>query len=537
MARYDVIAYDADGNTLSEGDVITADLDGVYAQNGIVKWYPAADTGVRGSLYRWDGSTYVQLYETDGDGSAFVVPGGSGPDRITVVSCTTDEIEFSCEWDAWDIDTGYLATPGIGYRDFHSPGPGLNYEQSTATPKYITETRLVKTSILRRGREGVFLGYHSDPRVGPLSTQLPGTHNTSGYDYNNATDWGEREFQCSGGAHAYVAFSSAGVSGFHPDFGADAIWGSSAGGANYATARHLWLGIDDPTSPPYDQAAYISHQHAGFPSEQTTGPWWVGVLRAENATTYPWCFYMTLRQRQQVGSYQFSPSARGQTTINYANEAHDAANVPYRTMCFIGAFAYTSADLTAEPTAALQAAVANRANDDFELSGQADIGVSTTTIGEVRNRMIRSLESATPTCFANRRFVAHREDVELTDFAERSPDASTRRFTVRDTFPGTTTIHTVDLKEIHTVIEVVVAYPKRGAFRTSGTSRPILELNDIIRADFQLMRETVGVRGFHQLEQDGINAAVTGEEWSVEQGTACVYSILRLPVMYREDPL
>ena len=520
MATYDVIAYGAAGTPLNKGDVITgADVTSVYMQNGIVKYtYEAA--GPTGRLYRWDGSAYTQATGTDGDYSYFVTNTGNSVlcDRITVVECTTDEVELAYQWDTWSTGTTTVA-----YRDWVGAG-SRNFPDSSATPKYITETVLTKTVIMKRGREGVFMGWHSDPRVGPFALQIPAQ--------NNNTDWGEREFGTGSGNR--VSFASSGNSALHPDWGADARWG---GAGVYPTNRHWWAGIDDATYGDYDDAAYIALQDAGFPAEQTTGPWWIADLPSDNATTRPFCRYIVMRQRLECAAFQFSAGAYGQTVIHFVNEANDASGVPYRTMIFLGAFLYTSDDLSAEPTATLKASVANRAHaTDFELSGQAEVALTTTTIGAVRDRMISTLEAATPTVLSHRKFRAHRENLELTDFAEKAAHAALRVFTIRDSFPGTVTVSTVDLREIRTVIEVVVAYPRTANYRDSSTSKPILELADVMRADLKLLREKVGLIGYAALERDGINACVLDEEVSVVDGAACSYLVLRLPTMYRESP-
>jgi hypothetical protein len=535
MARYDVIAYGPNGTRLNKGDVITGDANiiATYVENGIVKYvtgelYP--DGGSQcGWLYRKytpDGEYLRVTSAAEGDWSWFVTSGQLGTcDRIRVVTCTTDEVELAYEWDAWELDGDYPGFEnGVLYRDWES---GVNYAEGAVAPnyKYITETHLVKTVIMRRGREGVFLGWHSDPRVGPLNAQLSNDNRL------NDNSWGEREFG-DGGGNA-VVFSSAGVEAHHPEWGADARWG-----VLYPQDRHIGLGIDDPTYGVYANADFIALQPAGFPAHQETGPWWFASIHVNNAVgTFPFVRYGVLRQRMETIGSQFSASAQGNALVHLYVESHDAANIPFRANFFLGAFPYVTPDMASEPTLAIKAAVANRAHaTDFELSGQAEIGTSTTTISQVRDVMIRALEEADPLCFTNRRFVHHREDVELTDFAEKSPHAATRRFTIRDVMPGTTTINTADLREIHTVIEVVVCYPKTGAFRTESASRPILNLNDVIRSDLFVLRNTIGLRGYPALERDGINACVTDEQWSVEQGDACVYSVLRLPTMYREDP-
>jgi hypothetical protein len=379
---------------------------------------------------------------------------------------------------------------------------------------------------MRRGEEGVRLAWHSSPLVGPLDTQIP--------EYNNATDWGEREFQLGVGIR--VVFASTGESTLHPDWGADSRWG-----VVYPTIRHWWPGIDDQNGPPYDEAAYVALQPDGFPAEQETGPWWVGALHNLNGSTYPFCVYMVFRERLEFGSFQFSAGAYGQPTLHFANVSHDAANVPHRTMVFIGAFPYTSASLADEPTTTLRAMVANRANDDFELSGQAELEPDTTTIADVRDTMSDALVAASPIVITGGRFKPHREDVDFRTFCETTPLAAFRRFSIRDTFETEGPfVSSPDYREMHTTLVCEVAYPAQNGFAyrdDAAAGRPLLDLHDVIRSDLHVIRSTIGVRGYHALERDGINAAVTGEDWTVDVGDACVYSVLKLRTMYREDPL
>lgn len=534
MGRYDVIVSTTNGARLDKGSVVTgSDRVNTILYNGIVKYTygelaSSGGGGQVGWLYRWNTSTstYDRAFSAnDGDWSWWVTPNTNLCDRITVVQCTTDEVELAYEWDNWRYDSGYLGGAlGVPYRDWSNT---LNYAEGAVNPNYklIASGRVVKTVVMKRGREGVFVGWHSDPRVGPLDSQIP--------TRNNETSWGERELGTGG--FNVVVFSSAGVEAHHPDWGSDARWG-----ALYPTARHVWLGIDDANYPPYDAANYVALQPAGFPAEQETGPWWVGDLHSMNATTFPWCRYIVLRQRMETVSTQFSSTANGNSFVHFVNEPHDAANVPYRTVVFLGAFPYVSPSLSAEPTAALKAAVANRAHPtDFDLSGQAELAPETTTIAEVRDTMISAVEDASPTVLTNRAFTTHREEVNFRTFCESAPSAALRRFSIRDTFEHDGPfVSSPDYREMHTTLECVVAYPKQGAYRDdSATGRPLLDLQDVVRSDLHVLRTTIGVRGYAALETDGVNAAVIGEDWAVDDGDACIYSVFRLRTMYREDPL
>jgi hypothetical protein len=156
----------------------------------------------------------------------------------------------------------------------------------------------------------------------------------------------------------------------HPEWGADSAWG-----ADYGTRRHAWSGIDDPTYSTYALAGYIAAQNAlrpstcdDYPSEQTTGPWWVADLHYENATTIPFCRYIVFAERLEVASWQFDTASYGATVVHFVNESKDDTGNYRDYQLFLGAFPYTSPyDLTTaagraqEPTALLKSTIARKA--------------------------------------------------------------------------------------------------------------------------------------------------------------------------------
>jgi len=342
--------------TLVTGSVVTGstDISALVLQNGLVqvKFTPA--NGVYCHLFRWTGSAYTRAVEESRGDWCYFVQDPPAPDLVRVIEAGPDLIELAVEWTTYTL-------PGSGIPYFDSSN-ALNYAEGQVLPNYkrITSTKLIKSVILKRGREGFELGYHTEPRVGPYAKNIPA--------HNNESDWGERELGPLSGVA--VGFSSANVTVRHPE-----------------ALTHAYYGIDDPAV-------------AGG-AEQTTGPWWVGGLHSANATTFPFCNYVALRQRLETGSWQFAVGQSGHIVVHYVNEASDSAGVPYRTMVFIGCFPYTSPyDLTtvggraSEPTTALRHKVANRCPLDFEETGNAeDNGAETMTAASVRDERGAAVEA------------------------------------------------------------------------------------------------------------------------------------------------
>lgn len=344
------------GALLVEGDVITgsSNMSAIVAQNGLVQVKFTPNNGIYCHLFRWNGSSYQRAVEELRGDWCYFVQDPPTPTLIRVIESTPERIELAVEWTTYTL-------PGSGIPSFDVSN-ALNYAEGQVSPNYkrITSTTLIKSVVLKKGREGFELGYHTDPRVGPYAKNIP--------SHNNESDWGERELGPLSGVA--VGFSSANVTVRHPE-----------------ALTHAYYGIDDPA--------------AAGGAEQATGPWWVGGLHASNATTFPFCNYVVLRQRLETGSWQFAPSQSGHIVVHYVNEASDSAGVPYRTMVFIGCFPYTSPyDLSTvggranEPTAALKSRLTSRIPLDFEEVGNADDnGVEFMTAASVRDELIAAVEA------------------------------------------------------------------------------------------------------------------------------------------------
>jgi len=311
---------------LKTGDVVTDsdDIDALVVENGYIQVLlePATIAEQRGAAMfkRWNGAEYqYALDPAYGDYTYFTNTPQTRPTQVTVIEATELRAELAVEWPVYSLVDASTFPDGIPYRDWDN---GLNYAQGQSNPnwKYITSTRLVKTIIVKRGDEGYFLGYHSDPLVGPVASRIP-TDNTE-------TTWGERELGL--GINWVRVFSSAGISRSNPEQGG-----------------HSGLGIYDPVS-------------LGG-AQQAEGPWWVGALPDQEEAASGVCTYAVLRQPLQILDYQFGADANGTIVCLNVNEARDDSNVPYRTMLFFGSFPYEVNDMAAEPTGGLRGTVARKA--------------------------------------------------------------------------------------------------------------------------------------------------------------------------------
>lgn len=113
-----------------------------------------------------------------------------------------------------------------------------------------------------------------------------------------------------------------------------------------------------------------------------------------------------------------------------------------------------------------------------------------TTPGAIRDRMSVLVTGITPTVHAGQKFLAHRHQEPLRDWAEANPTSCLRRFTVRsegDTSQAAVTDHVVE--RVEETILVEVAYPTD--WRHGGTQ--LLGLDDVINADAVRIEAAIGV--------------------------------------------
>lgn len=312
---------------LKTGDVITGDDQrGVVVQNGVVRVTFPTLSGHLGahSLDRYDGSDWVSvLGVTYGDRLLWINEFETDPDRTVVIRATDDVVEWAVIWDAHTINR----------QDYWHDG-SVVYPQSSASPKTITTARLIKVMCVKRGGEGYFLGVRTYPRTDPQN--FPDGN-------NDLAAYNDRSFGAEGhpGLGSRVAFSSNNVTARHPNTTSD-------GNGAY----HQWLGIDDPSG--------YSGQHANYPAEQTTGPWWVADIPPAGTDL---CRYIAFEHRLEVGSLQYAAGQNGSLVVVGINDEEEFAvdGRPKRYQVFLGAFPHEVTDISAEPTASLRNTVARKA--------------------------------------------------------------------------------------------------------------------------------------------------------------------------------
>lgn len=328
------------GVTLPAGTVVTG-----AALRDIVMWgertrvtYRARTPDVQRGCHMLEvlaGGEWIEAMEADqADWSYFVVSLTSLYDRATVVEASDDAVEV-----AWQYNAHSFTNTPIPYRDWNN---GINYSQGAVNPNFktITSTKLIKTIRVQRGEPGYYVGYHSDPRVGPHGSQIPAQ--------NNETAWGERELGLSGGSAA--AWASTGRIARWPAWADDVDGRWTAAGLQATANKVWWPGIDDATYAPYNSSAWISTQQAGFPAEQATGPFYVCDIHYSK----PVAKILAMRQRFEVGGWKVG--TYGGIVLHHTNEAHAPTGVPYRHQAFIGGVHYapdSSSAFANEPRAGI----------------------------------------------------------------------------------------------------------------------------------------------------------------------------------------
>ena len=113
-----------------------------------------------------------------------------------------------------------------------------------------------------------------------------------------------------------------------------------------------------------------------------------------------------------------------------------------------------------------------------------------TTPGAIRDRMSVLVTAITPTVHAGQKFLAHRHQEPLRDWAEANPTGCLRRFSVRSVGDTTQALVTsTQLERVEESIVVEVAYPLD--WRHGGTQT--LALDDAIQTDAVRIEAAIGV--------------------------------------------
>ena len=365
IARSRVSLTGSGGAALSTGDVVTGEtaIRDIVFQHATAKITFEATEGTTDQAaahHLWidarDGNGFAPCFDPAyGDWTFCVGPFDVAPDSATVIESNSDVAEVAFEWTNFDMRSD-LYPSGIPFIDYVGVA---NFPESTALPNYkrITHTRFVKTLRFEAGRNGYFVGYHTDPYVCPQPKLL-----RSSAAANRDSDYGEREMGTGGGTA--VAWSSAGSTWVsrHPGWGQKSEWTAAVSAVGAISNRIAWMGLDDPRTGIWADAAVIATQIPGFPNTQSTGPFYVADIHATRA----FARYIVVQKCLQIGIWQFATDQRGYQVVHYVNEHHDARGMPYRFQMFIGAEPHTADSSSAfanEPTATIRATIAARATD------------------------------------------------------------------------------------------------------------------------------------------------------------------------------
>lgn len=312
-----------------------------------------SDAGQQGTihLYTKEGGEWVQsLSEQYGNWGYFYSSVSRVCDEIEIVENSDAAVEITMRWNDFALGAN------VALRDYTG---ALNYAQGAVNPNWKTISTLTQVTLSVRveaAYQGVFLGWHSIPKLGPESYGLLEDPDV----YNESTDWGEREFGTGSGSS--VIWSSAGHVSRFPAWALDAKWATAEATLGAIDNHTAWVGIDDPTYASFDTAAYIATQDAGYPKVQTNGPWWAADIRADTNTIR----YMAMRKRIETGVWSYSDyTGWGVLVAHFNNEWPMSNGNIYRFQIFLGAFSHpvdSSDSYANEPSDLLMTELSKRIN-------------------------------------------------------------------------------------------------------------------------------------------------------------------------------
>ena len=287
------------------------------------------DTSQQGTIHLFvkEGGEWVRALDRGyGNWGYFYTSVNRVADEIEVVENSDSAVEIVMKWSAFALGAN------VPERNYNS---ALNYAQGAVNPNWDVITTLDQLTLSVRIEDkyqGVFLGWHSVPKLGPETYAMKNNTNSS----NEDSAWGERELGTGSGS-AVVWASSGHVSRF-PAWGAKSEW-TTAEATLGALANHAaWVGVDDPAYGTFAAAAYLPTQDAGYPKVQATGPWWAADIQAGTNTIR----YLCMRKRIETGVWQFGPpwTTRGSLVCHNCNEWLMPNGNVFRFQVFLGAFVY-----------------------------------------------------------------------------------------------------------------------------------------------------------------------------------------------------
>jgi hypothetical protein len=256
-----------------------------------------------------------------------------------------------------------------------------NYELGTTINGVSTVAAYLRVRV-EDGKQGVFLGWHSNPRIGPdpLSQYSDSE--------NNNPEYGERELGTGAGSVVVWSSKDEDFVSRHPAWGAKPEWAAAEAILGPIGNHAAWCGIDDATYSTYGEPAFAPTQFDGFPNTQDSAPWYVADLTDDDSVA-PVCRYIVMRKPVETGTWQFNPVHRGALVCHFNNEwvspYHVDGVFPFQ--IFIGALYYegdSSDGYINEPSDEIRAEEVRRVNR-LEWPGEPPrVWLSDTAISQVR---------------------------------------------------------------------------------------------------------------------------------------------------------
>lgn len=159
---------------------------------------------------------------------------------------------------------------------------------------------------------------------------------------------------------------------------------------------------------------------------------------------------------------------------------------------------------------------------------------ATTTPTAVRDAIVAVIAGLTPTTAAGDRFIAHREETPVRDFAAANPGACFRRCSVRWVGPVTPpTVTNTDVELVERSLDVDVAYP--ASWRGGGDQ--LATLDDVIAEDLRVIANAVGTNGRANLTAlpAGSVTVITSAEEPIGLGPIWIGRVSLIARYYRSN--
>ena len=125
--------------------------------------------------------------------------------------------------------------------------------------------------------------------------------------------------------------------------------------------------------------------------------------------------------------------------------------------------------------------------------------MATTSYAAIRDDQIAAIVAITPTSHSDVKFRCHdHEDTDLREWADKSPQAAQRVFSVEYLFEDEAPVSNMDAEPRQVTAEIVVAYRKDKKFGALQRRK----LSDVMREDFIAINNAAGVRGYSNIGPD-----------------------------------